>query len=117
MAGTLSERPSTGFGIQRAGIDAVEAIDVDRDHLDAVLACREGEVSMPQVGQNWWRMRSLLNRYCVVAPSPFKNVVLARGANAITQPSRWQREQLQTIVLSRSSAVSNCTAWHWQEPR
>ncbi len=50
---------------------------------------------MPQTGQNWWRMRSLLKRYCVVAPSPLAIVTLARGVNAITQPSRWQREQLQ----------------------
>ena len=38
------------------------------------------------------------------------------GAKASTDPSRWQREQLQAAGFEMSTAASKATAPHWHDP-
>ena len=60
-------------------------------------------------------MACLLNRYSVVRPSAV-NLKSDAGTIVRTEPSRWQREQLQVTVWSRSASTWNAMAPHWQLP-
>ena len=71
---------------------------------------------MPQTLQNWWRMTWLLKVYSVSASSPRSSVNWSRGVKASTDPSRWQREQLQAAGFAMSTTASKATAPHWQDP-
>ena len=72
---------------------------------------------MPQTLQNWWRMTWRLKVYSLsVVLAAEEREARCRGVKARTDPTRWQREQLQAAGLEMSTMASNATAPHWQEP-
>src|SRR6476619_5432967 len=62
-------------------------------------------------------MTCLLKRYSVSASSPESSLKSCAGANAISEPSRWQREQLHDTTPLSSSSTSNLIFTHRQPPR